>query len=991
MHPAPIRAGPNNGYTSYERVPMTLAPFTTAFLAAFSVALFYAQPLGAHEQAQALLAQTERDADALPETLNGVVHVLVIDNPARGTSSRHVELQLDDGTLVPLRGDGTDTLHVGARASVSGKQNGEWLEVASAREVAGTPNASGTKVDTQIEGAFAILHADDFAAGKSLFIYELHQASGKVSRLRLGSLPAALAPGMRLRVAGHAEADGESVTPDHITILAEPTSSTYETGATAKAATAHNVLVITANFSNTAVPAFTAAQAQQVMTSNADSVANFFRETSYGQQVMNVTVTPSWVTMALAEPATCGSADWQNIGMSAEAAAKALGGSYDPAAYEFVVYLFPKVSACGWIGWGYIGSPRKAWINGTASFRTLTIAHEMGHNFGLLHAASLRCGSNVVGGSCAASEYGDAFDTMGNQRSMHYNVVQKSKLGWIASTSVKTYTGGAVTYTLSPLEIAGGTTYAIKIPTGSTKRIYWIEYRQPIGFDSPLSAYPNNGAQIRVSSPFETLCSGCGSYSDDTELLDTTPATSAFTDATLTVGRTFSDPDYSINVTVLAASASALTVQVATGATVPPAPSQTATMVKSSVNPAMAGSSVTFTATVTGSTPTGTVQFTADGASIAGCAAAAVSASTLGTATCGTNALTAGTHAIVARYSGDAANAASSSTTLSQVMTAPINGTNVALLSNGGSASASSVWGPSFPAWTVIDGRRSGANWGNYAGWADGTRGSYPDWVQVNFNGTKSIDHVVVYSVQDNFLAPVEPTDTMTGTQFVLMSFDVQGWNGSAWVTLATVRNNNLIKRTVSFATYSTDRVRVVVNGTPDGNWSRMTELEAWSPTATVSFDYALSSNGATASASSIWGLSFPAWTVIDNRRSGANWGNDAGWADGTSGAFPDWVQVNFNGPRAIDHVVVYSVQDDFLNPVEPTDAMTGTRFVLSSFDVQAWNGSSWITLATVSGNNLIKRTVWFPAYATSRLRIDVMGTQDGKWSRVTEIEAWGQ
>src|SRR5205823_737125 len=111
-------------------------------------------------------------------------------------------------------------------------------------------------------------------------------------------------------------------------------------------------------------------------------------------------------------------------------------------------------------------------------FRTSTIAHEMGHNFGLLHAASLRCAGAVIGGSCSVSEYGDPFDAMGNQRAMHYNAMQKSKLGWIASTAVATHAGGSATYTLSPLEVAGGTTYAVKIPTASTSRTYWLEFRQ---------------------------------------------------------------------------------------------------------------------------------------------------------------------------------------------------------------------------------------------------------------------------------------------------------------------------------------------------------------------------------------------------------------------------------------------------------------------------------------------------------------------------------
>jgi M6 family metalloprotease-like protein len=640
---------------------MMLTRFATALLAALSLTLFDTPTVLAHGQGEALLAQIEPGADASAETASGVVHVLTIDNPLRGTSSRHVDLQLDDGTLLPLRGDGTVGLHTGARVTVSGRHDGRWLDVASAQEVAGASSAGGTKSDTQIDGSFAILHADDFAGGKSSFIYQLRQASGKVSRLRLGASPPGLAPGMHVRVAGHAEADGVSITPDHITVLAEPTAST-ETGIVSKAATADSVLVIMANFSNTVAPAFTSAQAQQVMTSNPDSVANFFREASYGQQVMNVTVTPSWVTMNLPQPASCGDSDWQMIGASAEAAAKAQGATYDPASYDFVVYVFPAVPACGWLGLAYIGSPHKAWINGTSSFRTAAITHEMGHNFGLLHAASLRCGSNAIGGSCTVSEYGDPFDTMGNQRAMHYNAMQKSKLAWIASTSVATHAGGSATYTLSPLEVGGGGTYAIRIPTASSKRTYWIEFRQPIGFDSPLSAFPNNGAQIRVSSPFETLCAGCDSYSDDTELVDTTPATSDFTDATLVAGQSFSDATFGINVTVLAASASALTVQVATGGGTSQA--KTTTSLSSSMNPAPAGTAITFTAVVAGASPTGTVTF-----SVGSCGAVSLTGTgNARSANCVVTGLGAGTYSITASYGGDAANVASSAT-LAQTVT----------------------------------------------------------------------------------------------------------------------------------------------------------------------------------------------------------------------------------------------------------------------------------------------------------------------------------
>ena len=97
---------------------------------------------------------------------------------------------------------------------------------------------------------------------------------------------------------------------------------------------------------------------------------------------------------------------------------------------------------------------------------------------------------------------------------------------------------------------------------------------------------------------------------------------------------------------------------------------------------------MTFTATVAGSNPTGSVNFTDGGSSIAGCAAVALSS---GKATCTTSSLAVATHSIVANYGGDANNAASASAALSQVVNAS-GSIDVALASNGGVASASSTY-----------------------------------------------------------------------------------------------------------------------------------------------------------------------------------------------------------------------------------------------------------------------------------------------------------
>ena len=98
------------------------------------------------------------------------------------------------------------------------------------------------------------------------------------------------------------------------------------------------------------------------------------------------------------------------------------------------------------------------------------------------------------------------------------------------------------------------------------------------------------------------------------------------------------------------------------------------TTLASSSNPATVGASVTFTATVTGSNPTGSVKFTDGGNPISGCYPSALNGSgNVRTATCSTSDLSVGNHNIVANYGGDAANVASASAPLAQDINFPTN------------------------------------------------------------------------------------------------------------------------------------------------------------------------------------------------------------------------------------------------------------------------------------------------------------------------------
>ncbi len=507
-------------------------------------------------------------------------------------------------------------------------------------------------------------------------------------------------------------------------------------------------------------------------------------------------------------------------------------------------------------------------------------------------------------------------------------------------------------------------------------------------------------------------------------------------------------------------------------------PSTTTTLATSG-SPAVAGTNVTFTATVTGTNPTGSVTFVSDGSAL--CSGVTLVS---GAASCSTSSLSVGTHSIVASYGGDANNAGSSSATLSQVITAPAGVANVALATAGAVASASSTYSSAYPVSSLNNNERTGAGWGAGGGWLDGTPGSFPDWVQIQFNGSKTIDRVVVYMVQDNYQQPVEPGDSLTFNDWGATDFTVQGWNGSSWVVLGTVTGNNLVKRTVTFNPFTTDRIRVNITAARS-TWSLLTEVEAWSttapslpsttttlgtsgspvvagtnvtftatvtgtnPTGSVTFvsdgsalcsgvtlvsgaascstsslsvgthsivasyggdannagsssatlsqvitapagvaNVALATAGAVASASSTYSSAYPVSSLNNNERTGAGWGAGGGWLDGTPGSFPDWVQIQFNGSKTIDRVVVYMVQDNYQQPVEPGDSLTFNDWGATDFTVQGWNGSSWVVLGTVTGNNLVKRTVTFNPFTTDRIRVNITAARS-TWSLLTEVEAW--
>ncbi len=511
-------------------------------------------------------------------TATGTVAELTV-HTLGGEELRYFGLKLDLGDTYALNGSGLDTLsrglHVSATGTVAGKVFSVYF-IADPQGGSQARTAAKSLVRRTITGTLAVYHKDFFDEGRGEFGLAVGDASGQMTLLNVVTIPDSLQIGMQVTVDGTLALDGSSLDVETISVVALPPA---RLDTVAGAPITNTVLVIPIRFSDNGGDPFNSGQ---VDTEFQTRVAPYYQEVSYGQQLLNISVacaTPpvpaqcagktdanGWLQSASTTPASC---DFTQMGILANAAATAAGYDTTTSSHKFVYYVLPSISSCGWAGLAYVGYSWQAWSNG---YNALWVyGHELGHNFGLWHAGSVDCGAQVITTGCSVSEYGDPFDLMGNIRQMHFNSMQKLRLGWIPASSVKAHTTGTQTYVLSPIETGGQPVYAVTVQASTTRK-YWVEFRQPIGFDAPLASLPNLGAQVRVSAPFES-----SSGSDDTQLLDMTPGSGGgFDDAALMQGLSYTDSTYGITLHVNSANASALSLTVTTAGATPPAALQSA-------------------------------------------------------------------------------------------------------------------------------------------------------------------------------------------------------------------------------------------------------------------------------------------------------------------------------------------------------------------------------------------------------------------------------
>ncbi len=329
-----------------------------------------------------------------------------------------------------------------------------------------------------------------------------------------------------------------------------------------------SVLVINVAWAGASLTATTAQEQSFMFGSDPRSLAHYYSDTSYGQMTWTGTQTPTYTILP---PSGC-----DLYGLSDRAEAAATAGGYRPSSYRALMVNAPDLF-CGANGYGEIGGPH-TWIkdglwNLADGYAREVPTHEIGHSLGLFHSHGLECGSVTVSSACLGDpashneEYGNAWDVMGNNwpgdghdSVTWFSARQEMLLGWLSGSHVRTVSASG-TYALAPLEKSGATSpQVLVLPTAA--HTYYVEYRQPIGQDAFLSAYPAATKSIQVSV---AAASGndTGPYAlDFTPQSDTSGGYNDWIDAPLGMGRSFGDPEGTFTIAPVSQDGTSATVNV---------------------------------------------------------------------------------------------------------------------------------------------------------------------------------------------------------------------------------------------------------------------------------------------------------------------------------------------------------------------------------------------------------------------------------------------
>lgn len=258
-------------------------------------------------------------------------------------------------------------------------------------------------------------------------------------------------------------------------------------------------------------------------------VADFWSRESNGRVGLSVVAQHDWPVTPYTASCSSPTALWNEAQLKT---------GFVPGAGEHLLLYLPKNSAGCAYGLAEVregpAAGGRLYVTDT---RTSLIAHELGHNFSLVHSSTRQCDGSVDRGPCRVLGYGDYYDVMAASWNEvgSLNAVQSASLGFLTQRTAgrEGYTevrvGGPPSQTLNKYWQGNSDFRALKLVGAADRAVYWLEYRTPVGPDAWLADNTRNVAGLQSGVLLRRqLTESDPTYGNDGSLLlDGTPSAQA--------------------------------------------------------------------------------------------------------------------------------------------------------------------------------------------------------------------------------------------------------------------------------------------------------------------------------------------------------------------------------------------------------------------------------------------------------------------------------
>ncbi|MEV4356749.1 hypothetical protein [Nonomuraea sp. NPDC049625] len=255
--------------------------------------------------------------------------------------------------------------------------------------------------------------------------------------------------------------------------------------------------------------------------------------------------------------------------------------------------------------------------------------------------------------------------------------------------------------------------------------------------------------------------------------------------------------------------------------------------------------------------------------------------------------------------------------------------------------------------------------------WGGTTAGQ--DWYELNFGSAKTVNEVRLY---------FKDSRPASATYRAPASYDIQYYNGSAWVSVPGQAKTPSAPRAnynvVQFSAVSTQRLRVLVTAA-SGARTGLTEIKVFNRGGTQQPNPTNLASSATPSASNT-----SSWESVAAINDGIDPPSSNDTVNPRWGCWPEtgqqWVDLTWGSAQNLNRAEVYFFDDD-----EGID-------MPASWKLQYWNGSAYVDVPGASAYTLTKNaynSVTFNATSTTRLRVLLTGNGSSSVG-LLEVKAYG-